>query len=218
MKLNHIIPLAILLALGFGQTVSAQSVDDFVGTYDLNHTAVSVDLELYVTPEAYGTVVIPVAFDIALENEQVPPAVVDYLLDEARAYLEKMGVPEQLEARIIMALDTALQMALDAINEKMVDLPDELALSKAMPKGNLVNGLFSDLDGQGRQFSLPGYLAAETGEFELASIYYGQVDLETSSGFGLFSSGEIDVSQVFKGVKVHVEGMLEEEMELTRLE
>ena len=218
MRTTCSIPLAILLFLGVGNAAWAQSVDDFLGKYDLNHTAVSADLKLYVTPEGYAPVVIPVAFEIPLENEQVPMAVVDYLLDEARAYLEKLGVPAQVEARIILALESALDAAVNAINEKMVDMPDELALSRSMPKGNLITGLFSDVDGQGRQFSLPGYLAAETGEFELSSLYYGQVDLESGSGEGMFTSGEIDASSEFRGVKVNVEGFLEEDMLLTRLE
>ncbi len=218
MKLHDMVSLVLLACLGAGQAALGQTVDEYQGKYDLNHTAISVDLQIFVTPQKYSTVVIPVSLDITLENEQVPMSEVEFILDQARAFMEKMGFPAQLEARIVMGLENALAAAVEAINEKMVDLPDQMALAKSLPKGNMVSGTFADLDGQGRQFSLSGFLIPETGELDLSSLFVGVIDLETGSGAAAFTTGDFDVAQEFKGIKFEVKGIAEAEAELGLLE
>ncbi len=218
MRTYRIVPLVLLACLGMTQVASAQEVDDYSGKYDLKHTGIRIDLDIYVTPPKYSTVLIPINLDLTLENEQIPWSEVEFIVDEARAFMEAHGFPVQLEARIIMGLETVLEEVLAAVNEKMQDLPDQMVLVKTLPKGNMVTGTFSDLDGQGRQFALPGFLSPDTGELDLSSLFLAVLDAPSGLGSGYFTTGEFDVSQVFKGIKFEVEGVAEADTGLTRLE
>ena len=93
-----------------------------------------------------------------------------------------------------------------------------MALAKTLPKGNMVTGTFSDLNGEGRQFSLPGFLTPETGELDLSSLFLGVIDLASGTGVGYFTTGDFDVAQVVKGVKLEVKGYAEAEAEMALLE
>ena len=218
MRSKYVVLMLLVCFLGSSNLLFAASADDFEGVYDLAYQSALIDLDIVVTPPQHSSVTIPVQVEVALENEQVPFSEVSFIVDDVQQLLEEYGVPIQLESRILTALDSSLKFALDAINDKMGDLPDEMTLVKMLPKGNMVDGTFSDMDGGGRQFALPGMISPETGEVELSGLFSGVIDPELEfAGSGAFGTGDFDVSQEVKGVNVEIAGSAELSLDMSRM-
>ena len=215
MRLSYAIPVLLAGMLSVATQANAATVEDYEGDYDLAYRSVVIDLEFDLTLPTATTRRIPVKYSVNLENEALPDTAFDVILGEIEAFLEDRQIPPQMAATAISGAEKAAYEAIQAINEKLVDLPDTMSLSRTLPVGNVMTGNFSDIDGEGLQFALPGTLAPDTGILDLSSLFYARIDaLEEVRGLGYWQTGDIDASADVKGATIRVVGFAEAEVDL----
>jgi len=221
MRILKIVALGLAGLLITPALVSGAEIADYEGQYDMYYTHAITDLTVTVALPTGDTIVVPLAAEFNLENEQIPYSVADDATDKIimnlTGYMTR--VPSQGWEVMEAALSEGMYLLVDVVNEEALRIPDQMYLTVENARYNMVNGLFLDLDVDGsEEFSLSGTLEPTDGSFSLMEVYNGGIDAGTNfDGDAFWGISDVSVEQTIETVTVQITGSIMLDTVLTRI-